>query len=882
MSDTQPNHDPSDEVEVKGGWKKPNKVSGWKAPQPEPPPSQTGGWRVPAMPPELDVTPAREGSWHLPRPEDTTFGPEDEVEVRTEPALRPEDMALDEEDEEETAEAPQDVLDQDEMADLESYSGLGELVASLTTIMEAQPKPRIVPGAAEEEDTAEAVEVTESEDFGPTLAEREALSQAAGSETTEVHPADYARQRVDWQAADTDEEAETADAALDPAAYARQQLEALETGQEPTAPATEAEPTASDPAAYARQQLAQLGGVSTTEPEAEQELADPAQVELARKFRETERQVRALRQQYRNGLITRDQLQEQLRQQLILDLDDNWWMMGVDTDTWYRYDNNTKEWVVDTPPVAPARGVPTATSEFTADEVLRGQLPYLPEDEEREATAEDTAFTRGTEPYYVDEDMPLPRPGVPITDLEATIPGASAINQHTTRLSDAQTLDSGFGPQPTIRAEPVETTPYEPTMGYETVAVGPPAFDELDEESSAYRQAVERQRQSTMRRLILAATLFFGGVFIIGTLVVLAVVISYNSIASQYTAQINALENYEPAFETVRVLDAAGNLLAELSSEEGGSRESISLEEMSPELIFAIVGAQNPRFYETSGFDVLTIADAFVQNLGGGPRGIPTEGLTITQEIAARLVVANSPNAATATRLDVIVAASEVARRYNHNFILELYLNEQFFGNQSYGVQAASNFYFDKPASQVNLVEGAMLAALLRNPVDNDPVPKENRDKAFAVADEVLRELANVGCLNFQHAQYGATGENFCVPATQILRASGEFTANINLQRAQLQTLPLRPRSAEGRYPHFVDYVRRELTREYGDEMFRRGFQVRTTLVTDIQDVAERALRDQLRAQAFTGLQTGAVVVANPSTGEILAMVGSPDFNNVD
>src|SRR5690606_18033439 len=135
------------------------------------------------------------------------------------------------------------------------------------------------------------------------------------------------------------------------------------------------------------------------------------------------------------------------------------------------------------------------------------------------------------------------------------------------------------------------------------------------------------------------------------------------------------LENYEPAFETVRVLDAAGNLLAELSSEEGGSRESISLEEMSPELIFAIVGAQNPRFYETSGFDVLTIADAFVQNLGGGPRGIPTEGLTITQEIAARLVVANSPNAATATRLDVIVAASEVARRYNHNFILELYLN---------------------------------------------------------------------------------------------------------------------------------------------------------------------------------------------------------------
>lgn len=888
MSDTQPIKNPSDEVEITGGWKKPEKTGGWKVPQRETGDSQTSGWRVPAMPPELDETPAREGTWHLPRPEDTRFGPEDEVEISTAPAiaLRPEDVMFDEpaEEDEETAEAiGAGTADDEDTGDLEAYTGLGDLVASLTSLMEAQPKPEILPGADEDEDTAQAVEVEDaSDDFGPALAEREALSQALGTETTEVHPADYARQRVDWLAAEPEEEVETEDAALDPGAYARQQLEALQSGQEPQAPVTE--PAPSDPAAYARQQLAQLGGtggVSTTEPE----LADPAQVELTRKFQETERRVRALRQQYQGGLITRDQLQEELRKQLILDTDDNWWMMGIETDTWFRYDDASQQWVVDKPPVMPGRGLPTETSQFTPDQVLQGQLPYLPDDAEITEATEDTALTGGTEPIYLEPDMPLPRTGVPINDPNATIPGQAAINQNTVRMSDAQTVSSGWGADATIRATPVETTPYEPATAYDTLgaaAIEPPTYDDLDEETRAYQQAVERQRQSTLRRVILVATLFIGGAFIIGTLMVLYTVISYNGIASQYTAQIAALANYEPDFETVRVLDAAGNLLAELNSEQGGSRESVTLGQMSSELIFAIVGAQDPRYYETSGFDLVTIADAFLQNLrGSASRGLDVPR-TITQEIAYQLVVANSANSASATRLDIIVAASEIARKYDKNFILELYLNEQFFGNQSYGVQAASEFYFDKPASQVNLVEGAMLASLLRDPVDHDPVPKENRDRAFVAADAVLRELASVGCLNFQHAQFRTSSSGFCVQSSQILRPSGDFTANVNLQRAELQTLPFTPRGAQGRYPHFVDYIRRELTREFGDEMFRRGFEVRTTLRADIQDTAQQALREQLRTQAFTGLQTGAVVVVNPSTGEILAMVGSHNFNDSD
>ena len=397
---------------------------------------------------------------------------------------------------------------------------------------------------------------------------------------------------------------------------------------------------------------------------------------------------------------------------------------------------------------------------------------------------------------------------------------------------------------------------------------------------SIAQEASRQARQSVIRRLIRFGPLVFGLVFLIGILVTLLLIpiIGYNNVAGSYSERINTLASYRPEFKTVRVLDAAGNQIAEFSREEGGSRESITLAEMSPEVIFAIVGAQDPNYYETSGPNAADILRTFVQSLGvGGTEFISTARTTVTSFVSD-LVIADTNNA---TQWDETVVASELSRRYDKNVLLEVYLSQAFFGNQSYGVEAASQFYFDKPASEVNLVEATLLASLLRDPIGNDPIPTPNRDQAFDAADAVLRELTTVGCLNFQHGQFRA-GTPYCIDGTQILRPNGDFTANINLLRAQMQTRVLEPRSVEGRYPHFVDFVRRELIREYGDEIFRDGYEVRTTLVPEIQDVAERALRDQVRAQAFTGIQTGAVLVTRPETGEVLAMVGSPDFNNLE
>ena len=894
MSDKQPEDNLSGETEFKGGWKQPEKVGGWKV-SGESTRTQTGGWkRVRAMPAELEETPSSEGIWHLPRPEDTPFGPDDTIEITdTDSApvtsdARPEDMILDEveAEDEDTAEAIEELIE-DSSEDLETYSGLGELVATLSAMTDSQPSPSIIIDDEDDDETAEALDDSGDSDeliFGDSISpERDALEQSIADQTTDRYPADQARQATaNLVDLDEEDEAAEADTELDPGEVARQRIAELQQGIDTTSPADADEQPADDAAAIARQRIAELSG----EAAADEGIGDAAPAteapvdELTQKFRETQNQVRVLRQQYQNGTLTRDQLQEQLRQYMVLDNQDVWWMMGVESDTWYRYDKASGDWVVATPPVdlgTEPQAVRTETGEFTAEDVISGSLPYLLDEDEPPVDAtSDTEYTTSTEEFYTDPDMPLPRTDVPIRDPEYTVPGMAAINQDTVRASEAATFGRDFDAGQTVMASPV----YEPAADYATEDT--PSYDKLSDQSDIYQQAVERQRQSTLRRVLLIATLIVGAIFIIGSALVLYVVVSYNNIASLYTGPINNLVNYQPNFQTVRIEDTNGRLLTELNSEDGGRRVSVSLTQMSPELIFAVVGSEDDRFYENPGFDSLAIGRAFLQNLRAGQ--IISGASTITQQVAD-LVIDNQGVSEAEQKLHEIVVASEIARNYDKDFILELYMNEVFFGNQSYGVEAASEFYFDKNAADINLVEGAMLASLIRSPAIT-PVSQQNRDEAFDNADVVLSRLATVGCLNFQHpsnhAQY-RLGQPFCIQRSDILASDGEFAAEINLQRAEVQARAYDPINVDNDYPHFVQYVNDLLSLEYGDEMFRDGFTVTTTLDPRIQDVAQSALRERLgNAGVARGLQTGAVMVTDPTSGHILAMVGSPDFNNAE
>lgn len=967
MSDfpSKPNKDES--VELKGGWQKPSASGGWRIPEKEQ--ESTTGWRVPTLPTTLDSEPENEGSWHLPKLEDTSFTPEDvsqvigvverppdaidpidaladavtgfadEQQTSSKPtkadqqdALSPEDMMLTVEGESPTveeeppapkaaAQTPEDLLsmaldvDQSALEELEDDEAEGfsmsELIA-LASLVGDEPKADVMQGEsgptiASVIPLAGDVEETQIDYSALSNAERallqatEAMPQAPDlDDSAAADAAEYARQQLAKLSEDENAPAPKATAiadgaALDPAEYARQQLAQLGgTEEQPAAGAGTA--AVDDPAEYARQQLAQLGadeghpGDFTPLPQ-QTEPIDPALAELATKFQQTEQQVRGLRDMYRAGQITRDDLQTRLRQHMILDNNQVWWMMGVETDTWYKFENN--EWIAATPPALGAGKKyagppPTITSELDPNQVIQGSLPYLPSERIQEASQGHTDYgtPHDSSQIQLDENnMPLPRqvdeydPNFTVVNPNAAFGGQVRSHEAPT-LQNNLTVPTPVQSAPTMLAQPVQygaADDYEAVQAPYNAEAEPPDYGIGSvEDTPFYEQVAQKRQQQTLRTVILVAIVLAGIMFIAATIFVVGALAWYNGIVEEWEPQIVALQNFEPAFQTARILDARGDLIAELNSQDGGARIKVSLENIAPELIFSVIAVENERFYDDPGWDIVAISRAFFQNLTSGE--ISSGGSTITQQIARNLVLQNTEVTAE-RKIQEIVIAGEIAKRYDKNFILQLYLNEVFFGNQSYGVEAASEFYFGKKATDVTLAEAAMLAGLIQSPAVYDPVV--NRTDAFARMRVVLDRVAQVGCLQFQHDPY--TTEPFCIPSTQIYQANQEFTPELTVQVSFVEGRPYLPRKFSVEYPHFVSFIQAQIENFFGPgEMFRRGFVIRTTLVPQIQDTAENALRTRLAQLVNTGVNTGAVMVTDPNTGAIRAMVGSPDFNNAD
>ncbi|MFO7321419.1 MAG: transglycosylase domain-containing protein [Chloroflexota bacterium] len=893
MSDrpSSTNNNPSEERDTEAVWHEPWTPGGWRVPTPERrdgEPGAAGGWRVPALPEDLDIVPDDRGAWHLPKPEDTRFSPEDEIDVV---ARAPDDAGL-------TAAAAgdEDVLPFDEISEaiasaeleLEMPVVVGDEAGEDAPLpfapgIEAAPEvpddllqadPNALPfdhmpeAVASEIDELVTPGLVYADDDDDTFSMSELIALAslveAGPPTAEPGEAapDSGAQ------AEADEPSPT-----DPAEYARRQLERLnaEQGEEQETAPAETQDT-SDPAEYARRQLEQLEAQGKAEQEAPADEARAAGDALVERFRETERRVRDLRSRYRAGQLSRQQLQAELRALMILDADNVWWMMGVETDTWYRFDNG--KWVPATPPGL-ERHVPSGV-----------QSGDIPQDTVPPSDGGDQTVRTG--PVQTDENyMPLPR-AVPIRDPDSTLPGTAGVylppaDMGVTQQTDPERtvpvspLSGATVPVSPIRdaaGSPVSVPRPGPTPAAEEAA---PSYD-ISQPSPLYEQVMKRRRQSALRKALIAGVIGLALLFLLGACGIVGGIIYYSSLAAPYQEEIAALANYQPQFQTARILDAEGNLIVELTSQEGGARKKVALRDISPFVVHAVVSTENERYFDDPGWDPIAIGRAFVQNILAG--GVESGASTITQQIARNLILHDYTISAE-RKLQEIVIASEIAQRYDKNFILELYLNEVFFGNRSYGIEAAAEFYFNKSASDLNMAESAMLVGLIQAPATYDPVV--NSQAAFDRMDTVLALMRRVGCLQFQHEPY--VGQPFCIGDEQIrLGPNGEIVGGeVLIERALVETTSFRPREYTVRYPHFVNFVQAQIEQSFGTaEMYRRGFTIRTTLVPAIQDAAQEALARYVAAAAGSGINTGAVLVAEPATGAIRAMVGSPDFNNAD
>ncbi len=875
-----------------GGWHKPS--GGW---QPSSAPtSVTPKQRVMALPPTLPPEPAKSGQWHLPKPENTSFTASDVIEFtprRDVPAdERPEDLLLALETGMVAAPAPEPVLE--ETAALPETPAETEGVEVPLTELEAEPAPlesnltaledsqtvTTEPEAEPLDSSLLALEMADSQAM-PALDEddEQAFSMSELIALTSLTENPPTVNVLPTTPAAKEEVSGGESGVQDPDAYAREQLEKLnQTGSEPAMTQVDA---ANDPEAYAKQMLAQLGG-------------DPAPITpaapspLVARFRDTEAQVRVLRSRYQAGQISRDQLQEQLKSLMILDDDQVWWMMGVESDNWYRFENS--QWIPAQPPVSSGGAV-------IGDSMAMGgqQVSAQPADFSQLSGTFGTPTPTDTAAFGFDEITRLPRQGTPIEDPNRTVVGTAGAYLNPVLPNSAETLPgmgAGVPAGATVinpALDPYQQQPYQQPYGSGVGAgtgIPSPIGQQADEipdynlnkpVSSTYEDAARRQRQQTLRTLLTVGLLGVGAIILLLACGLGFIFVQYSNMAGQFQSQVAALANYRPQFQTARVLDMNGGLIAELNSQQGGARTTITLDKISPFMLHAVISLENERFYQDPGWDWIAIGRAFIQNLSSGQ--VESGASTITQQIAEQLIL-KQPTTTPELKLQELVIASEIAKQYDKNFILQLYLNEIFFGNQSYGVEAAAQFYFGHSANDLNMPEAALLAGMIAAPSAYNPVRvggEDNatyatrRDQTFQRMDAVINRMQTVGCIQFQHTPY--LNQPFCVDANVVKQAT--------VQKALVVSTEYKPRDVKFKYPHFVQFVTAQLEQLFGSgEMYRRGFVIKTTLNPTVQDAAETALKQAMAQLISTGVTTGSVMVTDPRTGAIRAMVGSPDFNN--
>jgi membrane peptidoglycan carboxypeptidase len=802
----------------------PPKRSGWSTPDPAtsitPTPEggkekERRGYKVKALPQGLSDLPDNPGGWHRPRSEDTLFRPEDETIIITPvsdepaapaPALPPEAVLATPEEVEKFL-SPEDVLG--ELGIDDSTPAVGGASA----------------GAADEplspEDVLAALPMLGDDDDGADAAdfrtEVMALSLMAG------------QARAD----DAD------DADLDTAS---------------TGPTTDED---NDPAAIARRRALELagGGAAATEAlpsgptQAELESKQWADEEMGRRFYNVQQQMAQLRQLFLSGQITREQAESEIaaRELMILTDDGHYWRMSLDDPSWMRSTPDGLSWEQNVNP-------PWLQTYLNAQQGTG--LPLLHTGPQEASAGLGGAVTA---PMTNLEYMPLPNRVSP-NDMGQTVVGGAAF------LEQLDMTDPGA--QPTVAGRTVPSG----SVGYgsgQQVGI-PGAIDEsqppdLDYEIEAElaEQAELAQRQNTTRNIVLGLVALVALVLLGGAAAFVLANNWYDGIVAKYESQIAALANYEPAFQTVIIQDRDGREIARLA--DAGDRTEIGLNAVSPLFIHAVVSTRNPTFYTDPGWDTGSTLSAYIDSLSGG-NAAPVNK-TITQIVAENLVLGGGST--TATNADLIVVAGELSKRYGKDFILGLFINEFPFGNNTYGVEAAAQFYFQKSAANLNLVESALLAAIMENPGTVDPVSNRRiKDPTLSV----LRRMVQVGCLPVNPA----SSSPVCVTANDISETNPTFVQTL----ATVELLPYRPRRVTTQYPHFVQLVRQQLEAVYGQDLYTRGFRVRTTLFSAAQDSAQNALRQRLTDLAGTGLTTGAVVYINPRNGAVLAYVGSPDFDN--
>lgn len=359
-------------------------------------------------------------------------------------------------------------------------------------------------------------------------------------------------------------------------------------------------------------------------------------------------------------------------------------------------------------------------------------------------------------------------------------------------------------------------------------------YGEIDPETP--RQRRPKFKKVWLKRILLAgATCVALGVIFVTILVAWASrdLPDPNNLSSRQTSQ------------STKIYDRTGeHLLYEIYQNQ--KRTDVELNQMSPWLPKATIAVEDKNFYEHNGVRLISIIRAGVNNLLGRKAGSGGAS-TITQQFIKNSIVGNERSIF--RKIKEAILALRLETKYTKDEILKMYLNDAPYGSTNYGVESASQSYFHKKAADLDLAESATLAAIIQAPTRylNNPDSLRNR------RDLVLRLMFDQGKIT-EEEKNTAQGV-----ALRIYRGGGIMDA-----------------------PHFVLHVKQLLADQMGEkELDMGGLRVITTLDYEKQKAAEKIIKEQGDKFAKdSNANNASLVTIDPKTGQILAMVGSRDFEN--
>ncbi len=316
----------------------------------------------------------------------------------------------------------------------------------------------------------------------------------------------------------------------------------------------------------------------------------------------------------------------------------------------------------------------------------------------------------------------------------------------------------------------------------------------------------------TTLRIIKFVTTFMiaATIFLTGAVVFLYFYFAYD------LPNIQTLKDHKPPVVS-EVFDVNGKKMGEFWSE---CRFWLPIESMPKQVVNAFIAAEDARFFEHRGVDMLGIGRAMLENLKAGH--IVQGGSTITQQITRSILLTSERKIARKVREAIL--ATRIERNLNKEQILELYLNQIFLGNRAYGIKAAARNYFHKNVSELSLAEMAMIAGMPTAPSVDSPV--HSIEKAKERQEVVLNKMRDNGFINREQVK------------TALLEPLTVHVAGID-----------KDFNYDAGAPYFTEEVRRKLIEKYGDKtLYGGGLKIYTTGNLEWNIAAQKALRDGLEA----------------------------------